>query len=129
MTGAAELRRLQYRSHHRATMRRDIVEYLLIANTVEQPRAIFLEQPRRLAHDVAANPTSVYRLHRVAGDARYTIVIERPFDFRVLRQSSGEQRCRVMTRLTMPGEFNSLLVLQVLDVLLIERFAKSIAVR
>src|SRR5438874_9167191 len=48
---------------------------------------------------------------------------------RILCQGAGEKRRRVMTRLAVPREFNSLLRLQILDVLLVERFAKGVAVR
>src|SRR5437660_11855831 len=62
-------------------------------------------------------------------DARHSVVVEGPFDFRVFGQRAGEKRRRVMTRLAVAREFNSLLRLQILDVLLIERLAKSVAVR
>ena len=47
----------------------------------------------------------------------------------ILCQGAGEKRRGIVARLTMTSEFNAFLVLQVLDVLLIERLAKSIAVR
>src|SRR5258708_26061323 len=62
-------------------------------------------------------------------DARHAVVIEGPFDMRILSQCAGERRRRVMTRLAVTCEFNSLLRLQIFDVLLIERLAKRIAVR
>src|SRR5258708_37054490 len=62
-------------------------------------------------------------------DARHAVVVEGPFDMRILSQRAGEKRRRVMTRLAVAREFNSLLRLQILDVLLIERLAKSVAVR
>src|SRR2546423_10086534 len=62
-------------------------------------------------------------------DARHSIIVERSFDMRILRQRATEQRRRVMTRLTMTREFNSLLSLQILDVLLIEGFTKGVPVR
>ncbi len=72
---------------------------------------------------------SVDRLNRMTRDARHSVVVKWPFDMRSLRQRAGEKRCRVMTRLAMAGEFNSFLRLQILDVLLIERLAKRVAVR
>ena len=65
----------------------------------------------------------------MARDARHTLVIERPFDMRILCQGAPEQGRGIVTRLAMTREFDSLLSLQVLDVLLIERFAKCVAVR
>src|SRR6266567_5054207 len=62
-------------------------------------------------------------------NARHSVVIEWPLDMRILSQRAGEKRRRVMTRLAVAGEFNSLLRLQILDVLLVERFAKGVAVR
>src|SRR5438105_8310337 len=65
----------------------------------------------------------------MTGDARHPIVVERSFDMRILCQRPAEQRRRVMTRFAMAREFNSLLSLQILDVLLIEGFAKCVSVR
>src|SRR5437588_3130445 len=65
----------------------------------------------------------------MTGDARHTIVVERPFDMRIFCQRAAEQRRRIMTRLAMASEFNSLLSLQILDVFLIEGFAKCVPVR
>jgi hypothetical protein len=65
----------------------------------------------------------------MTGDARYSIVIKRTFDFRVFRQRAGKQRGGVMTGLAMPREFDAPLRLQIFDVLLIEGFAKGIAMR
>ena len=62
-------------------------------------------------------------------NARHSVVIEWPFDMRILSQRAGEKRRRVMTRLAVAREFNSLLRLQILDVLLVEGFAKGVAVR
>src|SRR2546430_15142473 len=62
-------------------------------------------------------------------NARHSVVIEWPFDMRILSQRAGEKRRRVMTRLAVPREFNALLRLQILDVLLVERLAKGVAVR
>src|SRR6267143_7323420 len=62
-------------------------------------------------------------------DARHAVVVEGPFDMRILSQRAREKRRRVMTRLAVSREFNSLLRLQILHVLLIERLAKSVAVR
>src|SRR6267142_5174213 len=61
-------------------------------------------------------------------DARHSVVVEWPFDFCVPGQRAGEKRRRVMTRLAVASEFNSLLRLQIFDVLLIERLAKRVAV-
>src|SRR4051812_24066462 len=60
-------------------------------------------------------------------DARYTVIVKRPFDVRVLRQRSREQGCGVVTRFAVACELNTFLVLQIFDVLLIERLTKSIA--
>ena len=65
----------------------------------------------------------------MTGNARHTVVVERPFDVRILSQRAAEQRRRIMTRLAMTREFNSLLSLQILDVFLIEGFTKSVPVR
>ena len=62
-------------------------------------------------------------------NARHSVVVEWPFDMRILCQRAGEKRRRVMTRFAMAREFNSLLRLQIFDVLLIERLAKGVAVR
>src|SRR5437763_13186558 len=62
-------------------------------------------------------------------NARHSVVIEWPFDMRILCQGAGEKRRRVMTRLAVAREFNSLLRLQILDVLLVEGYAKGVAVR
>src|SRR5438477_714530 len=62
-------------------------------------------------------------------NARHSVVVEWPFDVRILCQRAGEKRRRVMTRLAVTREFNSFLRLQILDVLLVERFAKGVAVR
>ena len=48
---------------------------------------------------------------------------------RILRERAGKKRRRVMTRFAVAGEFNSLLRLQIFDILLIERLAKRVAVR
>src|SRR5690349_898794 len=61
--------------------------------------------------------------------AGHTIVVEWSFDMRILGERTAEQRRRVVTRFAMTREFNSLLSLQVLDVLLIERFAKCVPMR
>src|ERR1051326_9225622 len=65
----------------------------------------------------------------MTGDARDSVVIERPLHMRVLRQSSREQRRRVMTRFAVTSELDPLLGLNVLHIFLIERFAKSVTVR
>src|SRR2546430_739975 len=62
-------------------------------------------------------------------NARHSVVVEWPFDMRILCQRAGEKRRRVMTRFAMACEFNSLLRLQIFDVLLVERLAKRVAVR
>src|SRR5947209_10230667 len=62
-------------------------------------------------------------------NARHSVVVEWPCDMRILCQAAGEKRRRVMTRLAVPREFNALLRLQILDVLLVERLAKGVAVR
>ena len=65
----------------------------------------------------------------MAGDTGHTIIVERPLYLRVLGQRSGKKSCGVVTGFAMTREFNSLLVLNVFDVLLVERLAKSITVR
>ena len=62
-------------------------------------------------------------------NTRHSVVVEWPFDMRILRQRASKKRRRVMTRLAVAREFNSLLRLQILDVLLVERLAKGVAVR
>src|SRR5438132_13814949 len=62
-------------------------------------------------------------------NTRHSVVVEWPLDVRILCQRAGEKRRRVMTRLAVTREFNSLLRLQIFDVLLVERFAKGVAVR
>src|SRR2546425_774206 len=62
-------------------------------------------------------------------NARHSVVVEWPFDMRILCQRAGEKRRRVMARLAMAGEFNSFLRLQIFDVLLIEGLAKRVAMR
>src|SRR5213083_574706 len=62
-------------------------------------------------------------------NARHSVVVEWPFDMRILCQRAGEKRRRVMTRFAMAREFNSLLRLQIFDVLLIEGLAKRVAMR
>ena len=110
-------------------MRGNVVEYLLIGDAAEQTRAIFFDQQCRLSHHIAPDAAPTGRLNGVTRDARHAIVIERPFDMRVLRQRAGKKGRRVVTRFAMTREFNSFLRLQILDVLLIERLAKSISMR
>src|SRR2546421_12679141 len=111
MTRATELRCLQERAHHRPAMRGNIIENLLVGDTGEQTRPVLSHQQRGFAHHVSTDPMSVCRLNRMTGDARNAVIVERPFDMRVLRHRTTEQRCRVMTRLAMASEFNSLLSL------------------
>ena len=110
-------------------MRGDVIENLLIGDAAEQTRAVFFHQQCRLSHYIAPDATPTGRLNRVTRDAGHAIVIERPFDMRVLRQRAGKKGRRVVTRLAMTREFNSLLRLKILYVLLIERLAKSISMR
>src|SRR5881628_1383233 len=65
----------------------------------------------------------------MTGYAGHAVIVERPFHVRILRQRSGKKRCWVVTRFAVTREFDPSLILQVLDVLLIERLAKSIPVR
>src|SRR2546423_15265738 len=65
----------------------------------------------------------------MTGDAGNSVVIERPLHVRVLRQCPREQRRRVVTRFAVTSELDSLLGLNVLNVFLVERFAKSVTVR
>src|SRR2546429_8726533 len=62
----------------------------------------------------------------MTGYAGHTVIVERPFHVRILRQRSGKKRCWVVTRFAVTREFDPSLILQVFDVLLIERLAKSI---
>src|SRR5215472_2818205 len=61
-------------------------------------------------------------------NAGNTLVIKRPLHMRILSQCTGKQSRRVVTRFAMPGVLNSLLRLNIFDVLLIERFAKGVPV-
>src|SRR6266571_1630605 len=65
----------------------------------------------------------------MTSDTRDPIVVEWPFDMRILSQRAAEQGRRVVTRFAMTREFNPLLSLQILDVLLIEGFAKCVSMR
>ena len=65
----------------------------------------------------------------MTGDAGNSVVIERPLHMRVLRQRPGEQRRRIVTSFAMASVFKSLLRLNVLNVFLVERFAKGVTVR
>src|SRR2546423_14625832 len=65
----------------------------------------------------------------MTGDAGSSVVIEGPLRVRVFCQCPREQRCRVMTRFAVTSELDSLLRLNVLNVFLVERFAKGVTVR
>src|ERR1043165_6708866 len=62
-------------------------------------------------------------------DAGNSIIIKGPLHVRVFGQRTGKQSGRVMTRFAVTRELDSLLGLNVLNIFLIEGFAKSVTVR
>src|SRR2546423_10069305 len=64
----------------------------------------------------------------MTGDAGNSVVIEGPLHVRVFCKRACKQRCRVMARFAVTSELDSLLSLNVLNIFLIERFAKGVTV-
>src|SRR5258708_7545413 len=65
----------------------------------EHAGTVFFYQKRRLTHYVATDATSVGGLNRVTGNTGNSVVVEGPFDVRILCQRAGKKRGRVVASL------------------------------
>ena len=130
MADGAELRGAIKVAHYRFAVQLGAGKNIVKCDGAGNRGAIFIDHHCRRSHHVTSRAAGVLDLlNGMADHAGDSIFIKGTIDGRTAGEGTGEESNGIVTAFTMPGEFNTFLLDQHIDIVLIKRRAEGIGMR